>query len=230
MAKQALQRTEGTEIVNVRRRQDRATETRRKIVEAGATEFAVSGFDGATTRSIAARAEVPHGLVIYHFETKLGVWAAVTEDALIYFREQFAKTKKKFAGLDDVTQLRELFRVSIRNWAKRPELTWVLSHEGEEAARMASLVTEIIGPDIDLTIDLIGKVQKLGKYVEGDPAHLHYLFVGASCHVFSMPGFIERSTGQSPFTRRFLERHTELCLNLFFRDSKSKFAARRSPR
>jgi AcrR family transcriptional regulator len=219
LASKALEPEEDVEIVNVRRRQGRAALTRQKIIEAGAAEFALAGFDGTTTRSIAARAKVPHGLVIYHFETKLNVWHAVTENVLKHFHSEFTKRMEELEGCDDVTRLREVQRIFIHFSAKRPELNWVLSHDGgEDAIRMHSLVETIIGQDIDLTIDLIRKAQRLGQYVKGDPAHLHYLFVGAASRIFMMSGELERTIGQSPFDEAFVERHIELCERLFFRD------------
>src|SRR5208283_4058743 len=86
---QARSNLDEAEIVNVRRRQGRSAETRRKILEGALVEFATAGFEGATTRSIAQRAEVPHALVIYHFETKLGIWQAVVERALAEMHDQF---------------------------------------------------------------------------------------------------------------------------------------------
>lgn len=220
LATKAPKNGDGPKMVNVRRRQDRATQTREKILEAAAIEFAVSGFDGVTTRSIAIRADIPHGLVIYHFQTKLGVWQAVVTDALIYFHERHMQHVEKFAGHDDVTLLREVLSVSIYTFADRPELTWVLSLEGHESELMAELVEEFIGSDIQFTLDLIQRVQKLGRYAEGNPVHLHHLFVGASSHVFSLPKIVERTIGHSPFERDFVRMHAELCLSVFFRDPK----------
>ncbi len=219
MAKRARTEHREAEVVKIRRRQSRATITRQKITDAAAAEFASSGFDGATTRSIAARAKVPHGLVIYHFETKLNVWRAVTENALRFFHSEISRRAEELKGSDDVTLLWEGQRLFIQISAKHPELNWILSHNvAEDAATLKSLVGDIIGDDIDRGIDLIRRVQRLGRYVEGDPAHLHYLFIGAASRIFTLAGEIERTMGQSPFDQRFLERHIELCQRLFFRE------------
>jgi len=144
VASKALEAEAEIEIVRIRRRQGRATLTRQKILDAGAAEFALAGFDGTTTRSIAARAKVPHGLVIYHFETKLGVWRAVTESVLNHLHSELAKVMEERKGRDPVTRLREAQRVFIRVAAKRPEVNWVLSHdvgEGPPSSRKSSVGT-----------------------------------------------------------------------------------------
>lgn len=209
------------EIVRVRRRQGRAARTRNNIIAAATAEFASSGFEGATTRSIAARADVPHGLVLYHFETKLGVWQAVIENALQDFHDRFRKRMKELDGLDDAMRLREFQRTFVYISAEHPELNWILSHEvggeGEDAARLNWVLENTIGEDVDISIDLISKAQAMGLYIEGDPAHLHYLFIGAASRVFDLAGEIGRTMKQSPFDQSFLERHINLIENLFWR-------------
>lgn len=207
------------EIVNVRRRQGRSAKTRQKIISAATAEFAFAGFDGASTRSIAERANVQHGLVVYHFETKLGVWKAVMENALNHFHHELSRCMEEVEGRDDVARLRQFQKTFIRISATRPELNWLLSHEvGEGSSRLSWIIEKIAGRDIEEAIELVRKVQVLGQYVEGDPTHLHYLFVGAATRVFMVCGEIKRTMGQSPFDEAFLERHIEMCERLFFRD------------
>lgn len=219
------------EIVRVRRRQGRAARTRQNIIAAATAEFASSGFEGATTRSIAARADVPHGLVLYHFETKLGVWQAVLENALQDFHQRFRKRLKELEGQDDPTRLRELHRTYIYMAAEHPELNWILSHEvggeGDAAERLNWVLENTIGEDADISIELIRKSQALGMYVEGDPAHLHYLHLGAASRVFEISGEIRRTMKQSPFDKSFLERHVELIERLFWRKLPPLFKPKR---
>lgn len=218
--KKVLKEDAETEIVKIRRRQGRAALTRQKILDAGSAEFALAGFDGTTTRAIATRAKVPHGLVIYHFESKLGMWYAVTEDVLNQLHSEFAQAIEQLEGRDAVTCLREIQRIFIRLAAKRPEVNWVLSHDvGEGPPRLQSLIEKFIGRDIDLVIHLIREAQRLGRYVEGDPAHLAYVSFGATSRIFMMSAEIERTMGQSPFDKAFVDRHIALCERLFFRDS-----------
>ena len=82
----------------------------------------------------------------------------------------------QFVGRDDVAALRMFQRLFIEMSANRPELNWLMSHEiGDGSKRLSRLIERVAGKDIDLFIDLIRVAQRLGRYVEGDPAHLHYL-------------------------------------------------------
>ena len=58
-----------------RRTQRRSEEKRQRLVEAALHEFSRQGFDGASTRRIAARAGVPQSAVPYHFTTKEALWS-----------------------------------------------------------------------------------------------------------------------------------------------------------
>lgn len=211
-----------TKTARGRKRQDRSVQTRGRILSAATAEFVSAGFNGATSRSIAERADVPHGLVIYHFGTKLGVWRAVMEQAITDFHDALAAEAVRHGDGDAVAALRGRQRVFIRMSVSRPELNWLMSHEmGRDSERMSWLLEKIAGRDIDATIALIREVQSQGRYAAGDPAHLHFLFVGAASRVFLMPSEIDRAMGCSPFDDAFVERHIVLIQSLFFRDPPS---------
>ncbi|WP_313802357.1 TetR/AcrR family transcriptional regulator [Sphingobium sp.] len=222
MAKPAQKEEPQEELVNVRRRQGRAKKTREKILAAALTEFATLGFEGTTTRSIAERAKIPHGLVVYHFETKLNVWQAVIENALIDFHEEIERTYRELKGSDSEILLRAYHRAFILVSARKPELNWLFSHEvAGQSERLSWLLDQVQGSDIEQTLNLIRELQAAGKYIEGDPAHLHFLFIGAASRVFALAPEIEYRIGVSPFDESFVERHIELCARLFFRDGPS---------
>jgi AcrR family transcriptional regulator len=56
-------------------------ETRREILRAAGEAFAASGFAGATTRAVAARAGVNVATLHYHFGSKEGLYRAVLQSA-----------------------------------------------------------------------------------------------------------------------------------------------------
>ena len=207
------------DVVKVRKRQERSVQTRGKILAAALAEFSNSGFDGATSRSIAERANVPHALVIYHFKSKLGIWRAVMERAITDFHDELSREFEQQRDSDAVTALRALHRLFIRTVASRPEMNWLISHEmGRESDRLSWVLETIAGRDIDMTIDLIREAQRIGRFVAGDPAHLHFLFLGAASRVFLMPAEIDQKMHCSPFDEAFLDQHIALCESLFFRD------------
>lgn len=210
---------ESDAIVSVRRRQARSTETRANILEAATKEFAAYGFEGATTRSIAERADVRHNLVIYHFETKLGIWQAVMQKAIGEYHRSFDQRLEGLRGVDPVTQLRLIHEDFIRMAAKRPELHWLMSHEaGQKGERIEWIVKQLVGQGFEKWRELIVAAQEKGAYVQGDPYHLHYLFLGAAGRIFMLAAEVESITGRSPFDPGFVDDHVKLCHALFFRN------------
>jgi AcrR family transcriptional regulator len=66
-------------LVVVEATQRNASPTRTRILQAAETEFADHGFDGASVRQIAMRAEVPVALINYHFGNKEGLYRSIFE-------------------------------------------------------------------------------------------------------------------------------------------------------
>jgi TetR/AcrR family transcriptional regulator len=70
----------------------------------------------------------------------------------------------------------------------------------------------------DVVAKLIRAAQKQGRYVEGDPYHLQYLFIGAVTRIFMLTAEVQQVTGRSPFSRKFVDEHVRACCALFFRE------------
>jgi AcrR family transcriptional regulator len=208
------------EIVRVRRRQSRAIETRARIITAAVAEFADKGFDGASTRTIADRADVRHALVLYHFQSKRGIWEAVMIDVLSSFRDAFDRRLAGLEGVDDVQKLQLLHAEFIRMSASRPELHWLMSHEaGDGGERIDWIADNLLDHNFSTFTDLIRSAQRKGRYVAGDPLHLHYVFLGAAARIFMLAGEVQKTSGRSPFDPGFIEEHIRVCRDLFFRES-----------
>jgi len=61
--------------------------TRNKIIKAAARIFAENGYDGASIRSIVAKADVNQAAINYHFGSKEGLYRAVLQMALQALQE-----------------------------------------------------------------------------------------------------------------------------------------------
>jgi TetR/AcrR family transcriptional regulator len=201
-----------------RRQQQRTVDTRLKIIRAALTEFALLGFDGASTRGIAEKAGVPHSLVIYHFRTKDELWYEAVKEAVgKYARRNFGVIGPVRDG-DPVRRLKRNFAHYIRFSAEYPDFFRMLTHENALASdRLTWLVTNHVGPTLAYMAELIRRAQALGAFVEGDPLKLLYLFLGSATSPYRSAREIELLTGQTPNTEQAIKRHIELCERLFFR-------------
>lgn len=207
------------EVVNQRRRQQRSLDTRERILEAAFEEFADRGFEGTSTRSIAAKAGVQHPLVTYHFKNKEGLWRSVVSTASFnfgrYIRDQLAGQQ----DADDVGQLRRLQEEFVRFAAANPNFHWLMSNEAKrESERLTWLVEDSVRSYFDAVAKLIRAAQKQGRYIDGDPYHLQYLFIGAVTRIFMLSAEVHQVMGRSPFSKKFVEEHVRVCCALFFRE------------
>jgi AcrR family transcriptional regulator len=229
---------EASEMIPLgRRSQARARETGEKILAAALKEFAEHGFAGASTRAVASAAGVQHPLVNYHFKSKEGLWHAVLEATAGQFMQQFRTRLAGLRGVDDVTKLRLVQEDFIRFSAENPHFHALMSQAGRHPSKqLNAMVNEFVRPYFTTIGALIRSAQSIGCYVEGDPEHLQYLFIGATTRIFTLAAEVKLITGVSPFSATMLDRHVVTCLNLFFREQADKPAetdtrrSRQSPR
>lgn len=201
-----------------RAEQQRAIETREKIIAAAETEFVTRGFEGASTREIAKQAGVQHTMVPYHFESKDGLWQAVLDRLIRNFTELQHARLEGLRGVDSRTQLRLLFEEFIRYSAANLNLHKLMTAASAGTGpQIDTIVTDYLSDYFGLIAELIAEVQKDGGFVKGDPNHLHYLFIGAATRIFMQSREVARMIGRSPLDPEFVDLHIEQCFELFFR-------------
>jgi TetR/AcrR family transcriptional regulator len=211
-----------SEYVTERRRQQRAVDTRKRILEVAYSEFAELGYEGTSTRTIAAKAGVQHPLVTYHFKSKEGLWRAVFVAVGSSFSDQWKKRLTELDDRDDVTKLRLIQEDFIRFAAANPGYHWLMSNEGSRPGERLNWIVENRAKSYFKTIaKLIRSAQRAGRYVDGNPYHLQYLFIGAVTRILMQSAEAEQVMGLSPFSPKFIESHIRACCALFFRDAPS---------
>lgn len=204
----------------VRREQQRALDTKLAIVDAALREFAEKGFDGASTREIALRANVNHRLIGHHFGSKDNLWRATAKHVFGMYTERLNKRREGLDGVDEPVFVRLMLREFILFSAKVPQLHrfMVQANEGDRE-RLDWLITNHLAPGIAFELELLGKAQKAGLLRSGDLLHLRYLFIGAATSVFTLAAEYQHATKQDPFDEEFLARHVDMVLSLFMTPS-----------
>jgi hypothetical protein len=122
-------------------------------------------------------------------------------------------------GVDTTTTLRLIMEDFIRFSAENPRFHRLMTYEGSKGGeRMDWLVEQFARDFFKLLTDMIRAAQKEGRFIEGDPYHVAYLFIGAVTRIFMLAAEVKRISGRSPMTPAYIEEHVQLCLRLFFRD------------
>src|SRR5258705_13594878 len=100
--------------------------TREKIIKAASRAFARDGYDGASIRSIVARADVNQAAINYHFGSKEGLYRAVLHMALKALLEADVSTAPAPANLAREAALRAFVRRKLRPMLAHDELSQYL--------------------------------------------------------------------------------------------------------
>ncbi|PSC04830.1 DUF1956 domain-containing protein [Alsobacter soli] len=123
----------------------RASEfTRRRLLDAGLSQFARHGFDGASVRAIADQAEANQAAIKYHFGAKEGLYRAVLEAALERLERLNELDEEALARLTPAEALEAFLRQSLSAIAKASEIREPLQVLNWEIMNRTATFTEVL--------------------------------------------------------------------------------------
>ncbi len=187
-------------------------ETREKIVRAALEVFTDRGFDAASTRQIAARVGVNHGLIPYYFGTKQKLWQAAVDHAFGDMQAEIDAVLGDDAELDARARAAQMIRAHVRHVARQPDFVRLMFEEGKRRGeRMRWIVDRHVRPLYESIAELISEV--LGG--DADPAgvppvHYFYVMAGAAGLIFHQADECQRLSGIDPFDAEAVETHARV--------------------
>lgn len=176
--KQSLEVSQSTEVAA----QDASADMRRALLDAGKTEFANYGYDGARLERIAAKAGCAKRMLYYYFGNKQDVYLAVIEQCYTDIRE--SEDKLNLEDLAPLQALHALARKSFEYHEQNQEFTRLVLQENFQRGEMLGQVstTELLRKAALEPIERIlerGVAQ--GLFKEGvSPVDVHYLISALS--------------------------------------------------
>ena len=196
-----------------RRTQQRAIETRRSLLETAIEVFSTRGFDGISIRQIEEQAGVKRGLVGYHFGDKDSLWREAADQLFGALADDFVTRLEALAEVSPAEAARGVVRAFVRYSAEHPELNRLMMQESvADSWRVAYIVEEKIRPLLDTLYATMPEAARL-LWGDRDP-HRYYLFIGAGAFVFSAEQECRRLFGTAPRSADFIERHTNMMVQL----------------
>jgi AcrR family transcriptional regulator len=191
------------------------TSTREHLLDVSLRAFAELGYDGASTRIIAARAGVNQGLIPYYFGTKEKLWREAVDRAFTELRSELESNLEEDA--DASRRLERMIRRLVRFVARRPEFARLMSEEGKrEGPRMRWIVDRHVRPMHAASLELLGRARVGSPAMTGlDPAHLYYILVGAVTQLFHQGPEFRRLTGLDPSDDAVIDAHADALIQLF---------------
>ena len=150
--------------------------------------FTDRGFDGASTRDIAARAGVTQPLLDYHFTSKTELWRAALHGVFAALDRAMGARAEGLRGVDALTVARMLVREFVAFSARHPQLHRIITQESKlDGPRMDWLVERHVSPLYE------GRRPSSPPWPSRvpaiPPAHLNYILTGAGATMFVLgPG------------------------------------------
>ncbi len=200
-----------------RRRQARADSTRLALLDAAVQEFAAHGFDGASTRAIAARAATHQPQINYHFESKEALWRAAVDHLFSKLDALLGEVMPQ--GPDDrPVASREVFAATIRAFvravARLPELNRIMVQEATaDSPRLAWIVERHTRPRFALLTGAWRTLRETGSVPGIDETVLYYSMVGAASLAY-VNAAEARLLGVDPISDAFVEAHGEALVTM----------------
>jgi TetR/AcrR family transcriptional regulator len=201
-------------------RKDRGGEaTKQKILQAGDTEFAAKGFDGARLAAIARGADVPQALIHHYFGDKDGLYRAVFERVMSTIAaegwkilETKAPPKKRAGaarfGRQELEALVEAFAgMLVSFYATHARVLRILR---DEAVRGGSVGDELartyIKPQLDDVVTRFEAMRAAGEIAHDvDVKHLVISTVAMACFPNMDEAFIDVLWAIDPRAPAFVE-------------------------
>jgi len=194
----------------------RGEEARDRILQSALECFGAFGFDGASTRAVADRAEVTHTLVLYHFHSKEKLWIATMEAAL----SQYADGVKALETAGEVSAKQALgafIEQFVRMSAHLPQIHRIFTAEGNQETKRLTWIIENFNRGHFTTVrDLIRRGQAEGTVRECDAARLYYLIIGAGGTPFTLATEYRMLTGRDVFSEAEVLRNIAFIYEMVF--------------
>ncbi len=198
-------------------RAEQREQTRQQIVDAAVRAFAATGYEGTSTRDIAARAGVTQGLVTYYFSSKDELWRAAADELFGQMGDDVPADRPLGGARPKGTareSAREAVRAYVRFSAAHPEVFHFMAEGGkQDEDRMRWLVDTHVRPRYDAVLALAGIV--LGGDAEELGVNFYYALVGAASLLFAAAPECAVLTGTDALDPATIERHAELVARLF---------------
>lgn len=196
--------------------------TRNAILQAALQIFSEHGFEGGSTRDIAARAKVHHALIKYYFKSKEALWKEAVTYLFVRQAEELAFSPPPGAlesskGRREHAQ--EVLRRVVLYSAHHPEHARLMVQESvRDSKRLrwaADTYIKRTGQAAASLVSLLQKENMLPPHVS--PVALIYIIVGAAQLFYTLAPEVRRVWGIDPDQPEAIEAHVEALLAVFTR-------------
>jgi TetR/AcrR family transcriptional regulator len=204
-------KTQSPDRVRVRRTR---TDIREALLESALVEFGAKGFDGASTRAIAARVEAHQPQINYHFESKTALWTAAVDHLFGLLWEAMAGVLPARPTESGVPALAAGFADGIRRLvrfvAEHPELNQIMVHEGTAPSDRLTWLTEThVKPFFNGIRPAWQLLRHAGIAAPIESEILYYVLVGGASLPYVNAAEVRLLTGRDPKSPTWIDAHAD---------------------
>lgn len=193
-------------------------ETREAVLDAALSLFAERGFEGASIRDIAQRAETSHAVIRQHFGAKDDLWRAAVERMF----ERFAQDMNPHAWQTD-QPLKMRLEAFLRNYvsycARHPEHLRIMMHESlGDSVRLDWIVEKYVAPAHRDVEPLLTAAMEAGYVPRMPIISLVYTIAASAQSLFALRAEALRIYGVDTTEGSAVAQHADALVSLFIAD------------
>lgn len=197
----------------VRHRRPRA-DIREELLKSALVEFGAKGFDGASTRAIAARIQAHQPQINYHFESKAALWRAAVDYLFGLLGKALWGVLPANATDVAVPELAAAFAEGIRRFvgfaAAHPELNQIIVIEGTTATDRSVWMTQTyVKPFFDGIRPAWQVLRNAGVAAPIDHEILYYVLIGGASLPYVNAPEVRLLTGRNPNDPKWIQAHAD---------------------
>jgi TetR/AcrR family transcriptional regulator len=183
------------------------------ILQGALDEFAAHGFAGATTRGIAARVGLSHGLIRYYYETKEKLWLAAVGYLFERIESEIALSPDDWQRLaeGDIHMFRLWLKSYVRYCARHPEHARIIYQESvTRSLRLEYVVAQHTHPTQLAGLASLESLRAQGVFPKNAPlASIIYIISGAAQNIFALAEECRLSLSYDPLSDAAIEAHAD---------------------
>ncbi len=187
--------------------------SRERILDVALAEFGARGYEGARLQDIAGAAGLSHPTLLYHFESKEGLYAAVIQAATA---DWATETRRAISvNLQGFEQIASLVEAAFHFFETHADFVRVVRREAIEGGeRLGAASAEVLAPFIAQGVSFLERETAAGRLRQHDPLELMALCYAAVFTHFSDAAFRARVLGDDPLAPKGLRRSRDALLAL----------------
>jgi TetR/AcrR family transcriptional regulator len=190
---------------------------RARLLRAAADAFAKHGFEGASLRSIAEKADVSFQLIAYYFGTKQDLWVATINQLF----DRYLETGKSI-GFHESSNVREQFlnhfRILTTSMLQHPQMRriWIQEYFADSGRYHEVVKPMIERAHREWALPYFKEVIRLGIVRDAEPEELAIVLTALVQTNLTHPHFIELAIHEPERSAELIDKQAELLGRLFF--------------